>query len=87
MLKRAGKLEDTVLKEINKAKKKAIKEPVVNSAEALEATLALVLSSSHTILSEGGPTPAEGRQPVLCASSILPSTVFPGVCADDIPGR
>ena len=36
MLRRANRLEDTVLRELNKAKKDAIKDPAVNSAEKLE---------------------------------------------------
>ena len=45
MLKQASKLENTVLKEINKAKKEAIKEPTVDSASALAAELQKVFSS------------------------------------------
>ncbi len=81
MLKRADKLEDTVLKELVKAKQKAIKEPTVNSAEKLETALVLVLSSNEKI------TKAQDKLvksvDKKCESlGALPSVVFPGICAD-----
>jgi hypothetical protein len=49
MLKRADRLENTVLKEVNKAKKKALKDESVNRAAALEARLQAVFSSNKRI--------------------------------------
>jgi hypothetical protein len=81
MLERANKLEDTVLKELVKAKRNAVKDPTVNSAGKLEAALALALASNEKI--------TRAREKLLksvekkCESlQVLPSTLFPGVCAD-----
>jgi hypothetical protein len=75
MLKRANKLENTVLKELNKAKKRALKEATVNSDAALEAKLQAVLSSNVRI------TRAEDRLVKgvdrKCDPSILPAPIFP----------
>jgi hypothetical protein len=49
MLKRADKLENTVLKEVNRAKRKAIKDEAVDSDAALEAVLQAVLTSNDRI--------------------------------------
>jgi hypothetical protein len=81
MLKRASKLENTVLKEINRAKKQAIKKPTVDSAEALEAALIAALMASDKI--------AETEQRFIkrvdkkCTPlAVSPATIFPGACAD-----
>jgi hypothetical protein len=84
MLKRADKLENTVLKEINKAKKKALKEETVDSETALEAKLQAVLSSNRKI----------NRIQIRFAKSIdricavvqaPPGTIFPGSCGEGDP--
>ena len=49
MLKSAGKLEKTVLKQVNKAKKRALKDEAVNSAAALGNELMAVFSSDDKI--------------------------------------
>jgi hypothetical protein len=49
MLKRADKIENTVLREVNKAKKKALKDENVDSAAALEVRLQAVFSSNRRI--------------------------------------
>lgn len=82
LLNRADRLEDTVLKELNKAKKKAIKEPAVNSAAALETALAAVLTSNDGIAKKEEQLVKKVENK--CASlQALPSTIFPGACADD----
>jgi hypothetical protein len=81
MLKQAGRVEDAVLKELNKAKKKAVNEPLVDSAEALETALAAVLSSSESIAKKQDQLyqKVDGSCETLQAS---PGAVFPGACAD-----
>jgi hypothetical protein len=49
MLKRAGKLEHTVLKELYKAKKRAIKDKTVDSDRALEEELLAVFAANRKI--------------------------------------
>jgi hypothetical protein len=50
MLKRADKVESTVLKELNKAKKKALRDPTVNDAPMLEDELWSVFDSNDRVL-------------------------------------
>ncbi|GAF85411.1 unnamed protein product [marine sediment metagenome] len=49
MLKQADNLENTILKELNKSKKSAIKDPTVDSEAALEAALVVGLSTNEKI--------------------------------------
>jgi len=81
MLKQAGRLEDAVLNELNKAKKKSIKGPVVDSAEALEVALAAVLSSNEKITRQQDQLYKKVDESCETLQA-LPSTVFPGACAD-----
>jgi hypothetical protein len=80
MLKRADRLENTVLKEVIKAKKKAIKDEAVGSAATLEAKLQAVFSSSDRIaraqdrLVRQVDRKCAGLQPL--------DTIFPGECGD-----
>jgi hypothetical protein len=79
MLKRANRLENAALKEINKAKRLAIKEETTDSAAALEAKLQSVFGSSNKI------TRFKDRlvRQVDNACAVLqvpPATVFPGTC-------
>jgi len=84
MLKRGDKLENTVLKELNKTKKKAIKDETVDSAAALEAELWAVFSSNDRV---------ERTQDRLvrwvdrkCAVlQVPPDTVFAGECGEVEP--
>jgi hypothetical protein len=84
MLKRADRLENTVLKEVNKAVKKALKDETIGSNAALEATLQDVLSSNDRI---------ERTQDRLvrwvdrkCAAlQAPPSTFFLGACGMGSP--
>jgi hypothetical protein len=84
MLKRADKLENIVLKEVNKAKKKAIKDESVDSAAALEAELWAVFSSNNRIQrTEDRLVRQVDRK---CAVlQVPPSTVFPGTCGEGNP--
>ena len=80
MLEQASKLQDTALKVVVKAKKKAIKELTIDDAAALEAALAAVLASNHKIVAKGDQL--VGKVDRKCAAvQALPSAVFPGVCA------
>jgi len=84
MLKRANKLENTILKEMNKAKKQSLKDATVRSGEALEARLQAVLSSNEKI---------DRVQDMLvkavdknCAAlQVAPDTIFPGACGAGDP--
>jgi alpha-tubulin suppressor-like RCC1 family protein len=49
MLKRANQLENTILKEINKAKRRALRDETVDSEAAFESKLQAVLSSNDKI--------------------------------------
>jgi hypothetical protein len=49
MLKRASNVENTLLKEVNKAKRRALNDEAVSSDEALEASLQAVFSSNDRI--------------------------------------
>jgi hypothetical protein len=76
MLKRADKIENTALREVNKAKKKALKDASVDSAAALEARLQAVFSSNRRIdnardrLVKGVNKKCSGLQ--------APDSIFPG---------
>jgi hypothetical protein len=79
MLKRANKLENIVLKEINKAKKRALTDETVNSGAALEVKLWAVFSSNDRIdRTQDRLVRSVDRQ---CAVlPVPPGTVFPGKC-------
>jgi len=84
MLKRADKLENTVLKEVNKAKRKAIKDEAVDSDEALEAELQAVFTSNDRIDS------TENRlirwvDRKCAVLQVPPDTIFPGECGEGDP--
>jgi hypothetical protein len=79
MLKRAHKLENTVVKELNKVKKQALKDPTVDGAGALQAKLEEVFVANDKVakaeagLGKGLEKKCEARQ--------NPATTFPGTCA------
>jgi hypothetical protein len=77
MLRRADRIENTVLKEVNKAKKKALKDESVNSAAALEVRLQAVFSSNRRINSaQDRLVKGVNRK---CADLLAPpDTIFPG---------
>jgi hypothetical protein len=84
MLKRANKVESTVLKELVIAKRKSLRDQRVDSSAALEATLRAVLSSNKRI------TAVEGRLvngvDRACNSLLAsPGAIFPGSCGIDNP--
>jgi hypothetical protein len=83
-LKRAGRLENTVLKEINKANKQALKDETVDSDATLEAKLRAVLSSNDRITrSQDGLVKGVDRK---CAVLQPPTdTIFPGECGEGGP--
>jgi hypothetical protein len=84
MLKRADKLENTVLKEINRAKRKAIKNEAVGSAAALEVELEAVFTSNDRIdRTEDRLIRWVDRK---CAVlQVWPDTIFPGECGEGDP--
>jgi hypothetical protein len=84
MLKRADKLENIVLKEVNKAKRRALRDETVDSAATLEAKLRVVFSSNNRITrTEDGLVRGVDRK---CADLQLPpDTIFPGACGAGNP--
>jgi hypothetical protein len=84
MLKRADNLEKTVLREVNKAKKQALKDKAVDSAAALEAELQVVFSSNHRINRAEGRL-LKGVNDKCDSLPAPPDTIFPGECGDGDP--
>jgi Neuraminidase (sialidase) len=84
MLKRADKLENRVLKEVIKAKKKALKDEAANSSAALEAKLQAVLSSNKKI-SRVQDGLVKGVDRKCAALQVAPGTLFPGDCGEGDP--
>jgi len=76
MLKRAYRLESIVMREINKAKRKAIRDKTVGSEAALEAKLQAVFSSNDRI--ENAEDRLVKRVDNKCAALPDPDTIFPG---------
>jgi hypothetical protein len=84
MLKRAGKLENTVLKEVIRAKKKALKDETVDSGAALEAKLQAVFSSNDRI--DRTQERLVRRVDRKCAvPQASPNPIFPGACGEGDP--
>ena len=84
MLKRADDLENTVLKEVNKAKRLAIKEETTDSAAALEAKLGPFLP--RTTRSRRVQDRLVRQVDNECAVlQVPPDTVFPGECGQGNP--
>jgi len=79
MLKRADRLENTVLKELNKTKKKAIKDEAVTSDAALEAELEDVFISNDRITRTQDKL-VRWVDRMCAVLQVPPSTVFPGDC-------
>ena len=84
MLKRADKLEDTVLKEVIKAKKKALRDETVNSSAALEARLQAVLSSNVRI-NRTQATLVKRVDRKCGGLPADPDAIFPGACGEGDP--
>jgi hypothetical protein len=85
MLRRADRLETTVIKEINRAKKRALRDDAVNSAAALELKLQDVFSGNDGI--KRARERLETRVNIRCADlQDPPDTIFPGYdCANPNP--
>ena len=83
-LKRADKLERTVVKVVNKAKRRALKDETVDSAEALEAKLQAVLSSNDKIDRAAGKL-VKGVNRKCAVLQVLPDTIFSGDCGVEAP--
>jgi hypothetical protein len=84
MLKRADNLENTVLREVNKAKKQALKDESVDSAAALEAKLQVVFSSNDRINRAEGRL-LKGVNDECAALPAPPDAIFPGECGEGEP--
>ena len=84
MLKRADKLVNTVLKEVIKAEKKALKDETVNSREALEAKLQAVFSSNDRI-NKTQAALVKGVDKKCAVLQAAPDTIFPGECGAGDP--
>jgi hypothetical protein len=78
MLKRGDRLENVVLKEINKAKRKAIKDVTVDSGAALKAKLQTVFSSNAKI--NKARDRFVRRVDRKCAALQAVDMIFPGAC-------
>jgi len=84
MLKRADKLENSVLKEVIKAKKKALKDETVNSGAALGAKLWAVFSSNDKINSAQRML-LNGVDRKCAALPTPPDAIFAGECSEGGP--
>ncbi len=82
MLKQAGKLEGTVMKEVTKAKKTALKDPMVTSGAALEVSLAAVFDPANDKLGKAEGRLVKGVDKKCGSLSVSPATIFPGACAN-----
>ena len=81
MLKQAGKLENSVLKEFIKAMKQALEDESLNGRAALEAKLEAVLSSNDKI-TRAQDRLVKGVEKKCAALQVSPATIFPGACGD-----
>jgi hypothetical protein len=79
MLRRADRLETAVLKELNKAKRRAIREETVDGNAALEAKLWAVFSSNQRI-NRHQERLADRVSRKCAALPDPPDTIFPGAC-------
>jgi len=86
MLKRAGGLENAVLKEANKVIKTALKDERVGSAGALEDELQRVFFSSNTRINSVRDRLVRGVNRKCADLQVSPDTIFPGYdCANQNP--
>jgi hypothetical protein len=77
MLKRASKLENTILKEVIKVKKKALRDEAVDSGAALEERLWAVFSSNDKIDKDQGRL-MKGVDRQCTDLQVAPEAIFPG---------
>jgi hypothetical protein len=81
MLKWAGKLENTVIRELNREKKRALRDATVNTEAALEARLQTVFVDHKRLDNIAGLLKKKVNNK--CSNlQTLPSTIFPGSCAN-----
>jgi len=85
MLRRAGKLEDAVVKAILKAKRMAIKEDSVASDVALEARLEVVFFSDVKMIERAEDRLVKQVDKKCSTLSVSPETLFPGSCGEENP--
>jgi len=84
MLKRANNLQNTVLKEFNRAQKRALKDEAVGSATALEVKLQAVFASNGKI--KRAQRMLTNRVDRKCAAlETPPAMLFPGSCGESAP--
>jgi hypothetical protein len=82
MLKRADQLESTVLVEINKAKRRALRDETVDSKAAFEAKLQAVLSSNDKINRAQDRLARQVNNQ--CADlQVPPNAIFSGECSEE----
>jgi hypothetical protein len=84
MLKRAGKVESAVVKELNKVTKRALKDETVDSDAALENALWSVFSSNDKVERAQGALD-RGVDRKCAAVQAAPASVFPGSCGEGDP--
>jgi len=84
MLKRANKLESTVLKEVNKAKKQALKDETIGNDTTLEARLQAVFSSNRKI-NRAQNALERGVDRKCDALQAHSDEIFPGKCSEGDP--
>ena len=84
VLKRAGKLENTVLKELIKAKKRALKDETVGSDSELAERLAAVFSANARIERARGAL-LSGVDRKCAALQVPPGEIFAGNCGEGDP--
>jgi len=84
MLKRANKLENTVLKEVNKAKRRALRNETADSAATLEAELWKVFSSNDRI-DRTVDRLVKGVNRKCFDLPADPDAIFPGACGEGAP--
>ena len=84
VLKRAGKLENTILKELIKAKKRALKDATVGNGSLLAVRLADVFSSNARIERARGAL-LSGVDRKCAALQVLPGEIFAGDCGEGDP--
>ena len=85
MLRWAGKLENTVIRELNREKKRALRDATVDTEMALEARLQTVLTPQTRLTNIANLLKKKVDR--RCSNlSTLPSVIFPGSCASPILG-
>jgi hypothetical protein len=84
VLRRAGKLENTILKEFVKAQKRALEDEIVGSGSALAARLAAVFSSNARV-ERTRDALISGADRKCSALQVPPAEIFAGHCGEGNP--